>query len=103
MPGVEWIITDEGVNVGSGTGSFTKSIGDNNAAFLGDVNDGSLLMYEGSEPIAEIDGGPETVKVGLASWSRKVANPTETQLFVLDNALSVDHGTKNIAYGTVIF
>ena len=103
LPGIEFIITDEGVELDDGTGTltFTKSIGDNEVAMLGDINDGMLVMYEGSEMIAEVDGGVKTRKVGLNSWSRETSDPTETQLFILDNALPVDHGIKTIIYATV--
>jgi hypothetical protein len=60
-------------------------------------------MYEGSEPIAEYDGGPETVKVGFQAWSTKTSNPTNTNVFVLDNALAVNHVPDSIIYATPVF
>jgi hypothetical protein len=104
-PDVVWWITDEGLDVGApGQETFTKIVGDNNALFLGhNPSDNTVSLYEGSEPIAEYDNGPETVKVGLASWSAKRSNPTSTDLFVLDNSLVVNHVPASTAYADVIF
>jgi hypothetical protein len=104
-PDVIWYITDEGLEVGApGSETFQKIVGDNNVIFVGhEPDDGATACYEGSEPIAEYDNGPEEVKTGLASWSVKRANPTETDLFVLDNALVVNQVPASEAYGTVIF
>lgn len=104
-PDVTWYITDEGLDIGApGSEVFTKIVGENDAVFIGhEPDDGTVGCYEGSEPIAEYDGGPETVKVGLSAWSVKRANPTATDLFSLDNALVVNHVPASEAYGTVIF
>jgi hypothetical protein len=103
-PGVMWWITDEGLDLGvPGSETFTKYIGDNSAAFLPDVNSGVFSMQLGSEPIAEYDGAPETVRVGFSAWSKKSSNPTATELFILDNALAINHIPNSTAYGTVIF
>lgn len=104
-PDIIWYITDEGIEIGApGSETFTKIVPANKALFIGhEPDDGTVACYEGSEPIAEYDGGPESVKVGLASWSVKRANPTSTDLFVLDNALCVSHIPDSRAYGTVIF
>lgn len=106
IPGVTWHITDDGLELGvPGSETFTHHIGANSALFLVGPNDFPDLytMYLGSEPIAEYDGGPESVKIGLASWSVKRSNPTRTELFGLDNALPVSHVPNARAYGTVIF
>lgn len=104
-PGVLFYITDEGLDLGvPGSETFTKIVGDSNAIFVGfEPGDDVLACYEGSEPIAEYDGAPKTLKIGLNSWSVERANPTSTDLFVLDNALIVPHVPKSIAYGTVVF
>jgi hypothetical protein len=103
-PDVTWYITDEGLEIGKpGSETFTKMIGENEVAFIGhEPDDGTLVCYEGSEPIAEYDSGPETVKVGLTSWSVKKSNPTTTELFILDNALIVPQVPQAYAYATVI-
>ena len=105
LPGVTWYITDEGLEIGKpGSETFKKIVPDTNALFVGtDPSGGAIACYEGSEPIAEYDNGPETVKTGLASWSVKRSNPTSTELYVLDNALVTNHVPASTAFGTVIF
>jgi hypothetical protein len=108
LPGVTWHITDEGLdlwNASTDTYAFAKHFDDTMAIFLADPKqrtDG-FTLYQGSEPIAEYDGGPETVRVGLSSWSKKTANPTATEIYVLDNALPVNHDPYAIQIGTVVF
>ncbi|TWU22458.1 hypothetical protein Pla52o_35140 [Novipirellula galeiformis] len=104
-PDVVWYITDEGLDIGApGAETFTKYVGDSNALFLGhNPSDNTISCYEGSEPIAERDGGPESVKVGLASWSVKRSNPTSTDIFALDNSMIVNHVPASTAYATVEF
>lgn len=104
-PDVTWWITDEGLDIGApGDETFTKYVGDDNALFIGhSPTDDTLAVYQGSEPIAEYDGGPESVKTGLASWGVKRSNPTTTDLFALDNSLVVNHIPASTAYGTVIY
>ncbi len=105
LPGVTWWITDEGLELGApGSETFQKHVPDNYAIFLQSPDTPDLFtMYLGSEPIAEYDGGPETVRVGLSSWSKKSSNPTATEVFALDNALAVNHVPSAVAYGNVIF
>lgn len=104
-PDITWYITDEGLDIGApGAETFTKMIGENQVLFVGSQPDGGVVtMYQGSEPIAEYDGAPETVKVGMSAWMYKQSNPTRTNMVVLDNALPVLHVPKALAYGTVIF
>jgi hypothetical protein len=103
-PTITWWITDEGLELGDeGSETFTKYVGDNNAVFMGSPDSGAYSISVGSEPIAEVEGMPQTVKAGLASWSATTANPTGTNLFVLDNSFVVDHIPNATAYGTVIF
>ncbi len=103
-PGVLFYITDEGLDLGApGSETFTKYVGDNSAIFLPDVNQGIYSWQQGSEPIAEYDGGPKTVRVGMSSWSKESSNPTATELFILDNGLFINHIPNSSAYGTVVF
>ena len=106
IPGVTFHITDNGLDIGApgSTPTFTKHIPDDSIAFFCDPKDPDLYsMYEGSEPIAEFDGGPETVKAGMAAWSTKTANPTNTNVFILDNALPINHVPDSIIYATPVF
>lgn len=104
-PGVVFYITDEGLDIGpEGSETFTKIVEDGKAIFIGfEPGQDVIQCYLGSEPIAEYDAGPKTVKVGLASWSVERANPTATELYALDNCLVVNRVPLSIAYGTVVF
>jgi hypothetical protein len=108
LPGITWHISDEGLelwNASTDTYAFTKHFADTMAIFMADPKaraDG-FTLYQGSEPIAEFDGGPESVRVGLSSWSKKTANPTATEIYVLDNALPVNHDPYSVDIGTVVF
>lgn len=103
-PGVTFYITDEGLDLGApGSETFTKYVADNTAIFMPSPNNGAFSMQLGSEPIAEYDGGPKSTRVGFSAWSKESANPTVTELFVLDNALAINHIPNSVAYGTVIF
>lgn len=105
MPGVDWWISDEGLDLGApGSEAYVPLIPANSAIFLGCNPQGdSFAMMLGSEPIAEYDNGPETIKTGLASWSVKRSNPTTTEVYELDNALAINMVPKSVALGTVIF
>jgi hypothetical protein len=103
-PGVMFYITDEGLDLGApGSETFTKYVPDNGAIFLPDVDSGIFSMQLGSEPIAEFDGGPKSVRSGMSAWSKESSNPTVTELFALDNALAINHIPNSVANGTVIF
>ena len=72
------------------------------ALMMGDPSQGGkYTLYQGSEPIAEYDGGPESVRVGLTSWSKKTSNPTSTEVYVLDNCLPVPHDPYDLIPLTV--
>ncbi len=103
-PGIMWHISDDGLELGvPESESFTKHWGDNNAVFMGSpVATDNFSMYLGSEPIAEFDGGPETVRVGMSNWVVKRSNPTATELFTLDNALPVNHVPASVQYATLV-
>lgn len=105
MPQVEFHITDEGVDLGMlGSEDYQKIIPDNYCSFVGgSVERKTYEMREGSEPIAEYDGAPINVKRGMASWSATSANPTKTQMFVLDNCLPINYVPKSLAFGNVIY
>jgi hypothetical protein len=107
LPGVTFHITDEGLELwdaANDTYTFTKHFPDTMAVFMGEPTaTDKYSLYQGSEPIAEYDGGPETVRVGLSSWSKKASNPTATEIYVLDNALAVPHDPYDYAPATVIF
>jgi len=104
-PGVIFYITDEGLDIGEeGSETFTPIVETNCAMFIGfEPGQDVIQCYQGSEPIAEFDGGPEDLKIGSAAWSVKRSNPTSTDLFILDNALIVNHIPDSVAYGTVVF
>lgn len=102
FPGCMFYITDEMLDVGADQ-TPTKMVGDANAIFFGfePGQSDTVQAYQGSEPIAEYDGAPENVKVGMNSWSVKRSNPTATELYILHNALTVNHIPTSVAYATV--
>jgi len=103
-PMVTFWITDEGLDVGApGSETFTRYVPSTNAIFMPSPNLGIYSMQLGSEPIAEFDGGPETVRVGLSAWSKKASNPTATEIYNLDNALALTHIPNATAHGVVVF
>lgn len=104
-PGLLFYITDEGLDLGApGSETFAKYVGDNDAIFMPDPNTPNVFsMQLGSEPIAEFDGGPKSTRIGFSAWSKESSNPTETEIFVLDNALAINHIPNATAYGTVVF
>lgn len=103
-PGLMIYITDSGLQLGApGSETFTKYVGDSNALFLGRPDGGNYTMHLGSEPIAEYNGGPKSVRRGFSSWAVETADPTATMLYSLDNALMVNHIPNSLAYGTVVF
>ncbi len=104
FPMVDWLVTNEGVDIGvPGAGTFTQMIPDTGAVFCSGAFRDSLTMYLGSEPIREYDNGPESIKVGSATWSKGSSNPTGYEVFSLDNALPINHTPDSYAFGTVIF
>jgi hypothetical protein len=105
FPGVTFHINDNGLDIGvPGSTTFTKHVADTSIAFFCDPTDPDLYtMYEGSEPVAEYDGGPKTVKQGFAAWSCETANPTTTSIYVLDNCLPVNHVPASLIYATPVF
>jgi hypothetical protein len=105
IPWVEWIITDEGLEIGEpGSEVWTPHVAANTAHFIGsDVTGNDIACYIGGEPIAEYDGGPKSEKFGFNAWSREISNPTSTELFTLDNALVLSQIPSNMAVGTVVF
>lgn len=103
IPWLEWLVTDEGLELGaSGSESFTKHIGVNDIAFLPAPNNALFQMMEGSEPVIEYDGGPETVRTGLYAWTVRSAQPSGHTLYVLDNCLASGYIPNSWAYATVL-
>tara|TARA_R110000803_G_scaffold210718_2_gene283386 strand:- start:13606 stop:14745 length:1140 start_codon:yes stop_codon:yes gene_type:complete len=103
-PGVTFHITDAGLTLGApGSESFAKLCDDTHAIFCPSPTPEIYEMREGSEPIAEYDGGPESVRMGLSSWARSRSNPTGTEVFTLDNALACDYVPKATAYGLCVY
>lgn len=105
LPGVEFHISDEGLELwdaANTTFSFTKHWADTMVVMMGEPNANKKYQWQqGSEPIAEYDGGPETVRIGLSSWTKKISNPTATELYVLDNGLGVVRDPYDLIIATV--
>lgn len=103
-PGCIFYVTDEVLEVGP-SATPTKMIPENDIVFCGfePGRDDAIQAYIGSEPIADYDGAAEVTRFGMYSWSVKRSNPTATELYVLDNVLTVNHIPKSLARATVIF
>ncbi len=103
-PEFQFIVTDDVVQLGApGSESYVKLVGDTDALFLPSMSQGYFGGYIGSEPIAEYNNGPKSVKFGYSAWNTETANPTSTNIFQLDNFLPVPHIPNCYAYGTVDF
>lgn len=101
QPQMTFYITDEVIDLADGVQPLVPN---NFGIFLGcEPDDGTVSFYEGSEPVAEYDGGPETQRTGFSSWVVKKADPTATRVYYLDNAMPVLHVPNAIAYGELIF
>lgn len=107
LPGVTFHISDDGVELydaPTDTHVFTKHWPDTMALMMGEpIGTQKYTMYQGSEPIAEYDGGPKTVRVGLSSWSKAVSDPTGDEIYILNNCLPVAHDPFDLLPLTVIF
>lgn len=102
-PGVEFMINDEGVDIGNPTdASWEYHIGENAALFLPDLS--TPDVFEGliaSEPIAEYDNGPISIKTGQAAWTTTKSNPTTYEAFILDNFFPIPYNPGSWCYPTV--
>jgi hypothetical protein len=107
FPGCVFYVTDEVIDLGyDASESLQPIVPVNGAIFFGfdPANSAGVVQcYQGSEPIAEYDGAPETEKIGFAAWSVKRSNPTATELYTLDNALMVNHIPAAMAQPTLVF
>lgn len=102
VPGVTWHIHNEGRDVGyPGNESWAYDIEENGALFLPEPSGELFEGLLGSEPIREYDNGPESVKIGLAAWTKGSSNPTGYENFILDNFLPVPYMPGCWCYGTV--
>jgi hypothetical protein len=105
FPGCTFFVTDEVIDLGYDSAeSLQPIVPANTGIFFGFApGDPVVQCYQGSEPIAEYDGAPETEKIGFAAWSVKRSNPTATELYTLDNALMVNHIPNAMANPTLVF
>lgn len=101
QPQCTFYVTDENVILDDGEQSIVPT---GTGMFFGfEPDDGTVAVYEGSEPVAEYDGGPETLRTGFSSWYVKRSNPTATEVFFLDNAMPVIHVPRAVAFANLIF
>ena len=103
LPGVRFHVSNDGIEVGApGSEAFVQNIPDDYiVAMVDPETPGVFSCYTGSEPICEYDNAPENVKVGFAAWSNTSSNPSAHNLFILDNALPVNHVPGAVCYGRV--
>ena len=105
IPWIDFLITNEGVEVGlPGSGTYTSVTEDTTAFFAGQLDDGSNFAYmKGDEPVVERDGEAPKVVTGMASWAQTVSNPAVYRLFSMDIGTPVMMMPQNTAYGTCVF
>lgn len=103
-PFITWIITDEGLELGTqASPSYTPYIGANDVWFGPDPNKDLFGMLVGSEPISEGPAKPQQVRMGLHSWIAETWDPTGYVLFSVDNCLPVPYVPASMFYATVVF
>lgn len=106
-PMLDWIITDEGLELGTqGSTTYTKFVDDTAVWFGPDPQTSGIdvmEMVEGSEYISEAPGKNPTQQTGVHSYSYMGFNPTAAHIFVHDNALPTLYVPASTAYGTVVF
>ncbi|OGT57673.1 MAG: hypothetical protein A3E01_02745 [Gammaproteobacteria bacterium RIFCSPHIGHO2_12_FULL_63_22] len=104
VPWVEWIITDEGMEVGApGSETYTKFVEENKAWFGPKPTSEVFEMLEGSEPISDGPNRPPVVQMGLYSYAKWMDDPTAHVLYAIDNAMPALYVPNASAYGTVVF
>lgn len=104
VPNVEFFINDEGMDVGDPESpTWQYHIESGKALFLPTL---TTDLFEGciaSEPIAEYDNGPVTIKTGMAAWTTVKSNPSSYEAFVLDNFFPTPYNPGCWAYGNCVF
>lgn len=101
-PGIEFMINDEGVDLGNpASPTWTYHIEDNGAFFLPEITNALFEGLIAQEPIVEYDNGPISNKVGNASWSRLISEPSAYRCFNLDNFFPLPYNPGSWCYGTV--
>lgn len=104
LPWVTFYITDEGLNLGvTGSETYTKFIGENNAWFGPAPNPDYFEMLLGSEPVSEGPNLEATERFGMHSYNVRSYDPASVHLHTLDNAMPALYVPKATAYGTVVF
>ncbi len=102
-PGIEFMINDEGVDLGNPASSptWTYHLEDAGVLFLPEITNALFEGLIANEPIVEKDGGEMSMKAGNASWSVLRANPSMYECFNLDNFIPIPYNPGSWCYGTV--
>jgi hypothetical protein len=104
IPWVRWIVTNEGIKLGTpGSETFVQFIPNGNFWFGPEPTTDLYEMLLGSEPVNEGYGAPETVRYGVAAWTKQVDDPSGRMLFVLDNAIPADYIPLASGLATCVF
>lgn len=101
-PWIEFIITDQVLDLGlQGSTTRTKLIEDNHAWFGPRPTPGLFQMLVGGMPVTDRVGGPVRIAQGLEAWVMTTYDPAGQQLFVCDNAIPANYVPSASAYGQV--
>lgn len=106
FPMLEWLVTDEGVELGTqGSESYTQFVGANNVWFGPNPTQGMQVMelVEGNEPVKESYQSNPVPRTGLHAWTFESVDPPVVYLYALDNALPCLYVPAATAYPTVVF
>jgi len=104
VPWIQWIITNEGVKIGApGSETFTQFVENGKFWYGPNPSTNYFEMLLGSEPVNEGYGSPETVRYGMAAWTKLVDDPAGRMLFTLDNAIPANYIPAASGYATAVF
>lgn len=99
-PWVEWLITDNGLNL---NGTFTKLIPDTAAVFTTTVGPQVAKFYECGEPVVVEWTRQQLYAQGEYFYYDLKGNPASYELYSIFNGLPVLLIPDSIAFGTVVF
>lgn len=97
LPGFIWHIYDGVLSV---NGTTTKQLPDTKALFHIDPKQ-IMQGVEGSEYVVDEYGKGPVKRTGMYAYGRQIPQPSQAQLYVLDNFLASLTNPYGVAYGTI--
>lgn len=101
IPELTWIVTDQGLTLGSSGSTYTKLVGDTDVWFGPAPNVNQFQMHEGSETVV-VRNNP-TLARGLFAWTKQTDDPAAVLMYTVDNVLIANYVPAATAYATPIF